>query len=116
MFSWTDSDPDGLAIHQCFVHPPKSLAGSDQHLIDLPITRLGVNIEECLDDKNIMSQCLPMSKRDRTRARTMLNRGGTGIQTQTSLQTMLILNLKMEIQAIDLVSWLNKSMLEMFNR
>lgn len=112
LFSCTDSDPDGLAIHHCYVQPPKSLAGSKQNHVELPITRLGVDLRDNLADSTIVDKCITLTNRDRKRARTMLGQGISDLKSKSSLQTMLMLNLKMEIQAIDIVPWLNNAMID----
>lgn len=89
---------------------------------------LGVDIVEFLKDSKVMNDAVSMTGRDRVRAISMLGRkelevssglSRSGVQTvkpRSMLQCMLMLNVKMEIQAVDkttggLCSWLTEKIL-----
>lgn len=135
VFSLVDCDPDGLDIHRCYSTPPKP----NIHEADAAIPELqwlGVDIVEWLGKKAVMDRCLTLTKRDRGRARGMLGRMveddgevvmGIGMRSlgdgrsrmKRCLQTMLMLGVKAEIQAVDdeavgggLCEWLERGMVE----
>lgn len=127
IFGLFDGDPDGLDIFRCYRVGSKRLAQEVKS--NLPEIRwLGVDIGDPLNSPKVMSEALSMTVRDRSRARGMLMRkdfenANTRAQPnedatkwRRSLQCMLMLNLKMEIQAVDkmdggLCRWLTGKML-----
>lgn len=63
---------------------------------------LGIDICEHLGEVKTIKQALPLSTRDRGRARSMLARQyQQSARTTRMLRTMLMLGVKIEIQAID---------------
>ncbi|KAK5311080.1 endodeoxyribonuclease [Exophiala xenobiotica] len=132
VFSLVDCDPDGLDIHRCYSTPPRpNIHEADASIPDLHW--LGVDIIEWLGEKRVMDRCLTLTKRDRGRARGILGRMveddgeavvGMGIgdgrsRMKRCLQTMLMLGVKAEIQAVDdeavgggLCGWLERGMVE----
>lgn len=88
---------------------------------------LGVDVEEFLRQPKVMRETLELTARDRARARSMLGRkelemagkrieaDGDLVKTRRMLQIMLLLNLKIEIQAVakvdgELCGWLAEKM------
>lgn len=120
-----DGDPDGIDIFRCYARGSKQLAQETASNI-VEMQWLGIDLLELLSDKNVMSQCLPLTPRDRIRARGMLARtnivdGGGDLDTKlrSMLQTLLILGKKIEIQALDMwnaggiCTWLDEKICSM---
>ena len=120
IFSLTDCDPDGCDIHRCFKRAPVPNTVAASEAATLPIHWLGVDMVDHLADAAIMGRCLSLTKRDRNRARGILEaifpnaaktqtrtlnpdrpKRSEDPRTRTTIQTMLVLGVKMEIQAID---------------
>jgi len=126
-----DCDPDGIDIHRCYATPTKATASESNDAVP-EIQWLGVDIIEWLGNKAVMARCLSLTKRDRGRAKGMLGRmvdtedddssvtegvRNANLRAKRCLQTMLMLGMKMEIQAVDdtivdggLVRWLERKM------
>lgn len=121
-----DGDPDGLDIFRCYRLGSKR--SGQEASSNIPGTRwLGVDIAEFLKDPSVMNDAVTMTSRDRIRATNMLGKKGAetcnrqrqpdvdAVKQRKMLQYMLMLNVKMEIQAIDkieggLCDWLTKKM------
>lgn len=127
IFGLFDGDPDGLDIYRCYrVGSKRSTQEASSNLPEMKW--LGVDVGDFLKYPGMMSEALSLTTRDRTRARGMLRRKELEIadrrtnsnedatRWRTSLQRMLMLNVKMEIQAVDkmeggLCGWLVEKML-----
>ena len=120
LYGLFDGDPDGLEIYRCY----KNESGDSSKATNIQIPEiefLGVNLCEYLGHSKVLNQAVSMTVRDRGRARAMLDRlHEFGDQqerhrVQLSLQTMLMLGVKMEIQALNvedggLQAWLERRM------
>lgn len=127
IFGLFDGDPDGLDIYRCYrVGSKRSTQEVGSNLPEMKW--LGVGIADFLNYPRVMSEALNLTARDRTRARGMLRRKEVEAANRPTklnedlsrwrrcLQCMLMLNVKMEIQAVDkvdggLCGWLAQKML-----
>lgn len=127
MFGLFDGDPDGLDIYRNYRVGSKRL--SQEANCNLPEMKwLGVNIEEFLEHAVVMNEAVRLTDRDRHRMTSMLGRkefefsngrtesNTSAMKQRTMLQYMLMLNVKMEIQAVEkapggLCGWLTKRIL-----
>lgn len=105
-----DYDPDGLSILATYKHGSFSLAHENEDLITPNIHWIGM--KSCFHTTSTSSRgnqyqiLLPLSARDRRRAKSMLQRpllaeNGDEKEWRRELQVMLILNLKNEIEVLD---------------
>lgn len=103
-----DYDPDGLAILSTYKHGSIKFEGQNEELVVPEVQWSGLNSKHIVDsDQTQIDQGLmPLTKRDRHKARKMLERdlmteGGDETEWRTELQVMLVLNLKAELQLLD---------------
>lgn len=110
-----DLDPDGLEIMRCYAVGSRALA--QEVAFSVPnINWLGVMLEDIASE-----DCVPLTARDRSKAYTMLAKsswcqGCPGIHSyKETLQKMLVLGVKAEIQALEggLNLWMNWLVLAM---
>ncbi|KAF4556621.1 Type IIB DNA topoisomerase-like protein [Elsinoe fawcettii] len=102
----TDFDPDGIAIANVYKHGSLNLTHEGDGIKTTKAQRLGLTREHVQEDDSMMGShvLLPMTMRDRRKARTMLVRmvGSSEMTDDTSdLQCMLMTNLKAELQTLD---------------
>ena len=106
VFAMVDYDPDGLAIYSTYKHGSMGLAHESANLNIPQLQWLGLRSEHIIsdiDDAQASQGLLTLSDRDRKRARSMLAwdalTAEAGIRRE--LQTMLMLNMKAELQLLD---------------
>lgn len=112
VFGLFDGDPDGLDIYRSYRSGSKRL--SQESSCNIPEMRhLGIDIGEFLGNAIVMNAASSLTLRDRCRARSMLGRrdleastqhenaGEIATRSRRMLQFMLMLNMKMEIQAVE---------------
>jgi meiotic recombination protein SPO11 len=134
MFCLVDWDPDGIAIMSTYKHGSYRLAHENVTSKDKPVLNLlqlhwlGVQshqigripVTEGDTDKNTIADAqglMRLTPRDRTKARQMLGwdlyaENGPEASCRRELQTMLVLNMKAEMQILDelpggLATWLS---------
>ncbi len=102
-----DLDPDGLAIMSVYKHGSLALAHESEQLNVPQMQWLGLRSEHMkldTDDLSTEQGLLSLTPRDRRRAVKMLERSSNdqdGAETAQALQTMLMLNVKAELQLLD---------------
>lgn len=116
-----DFDPDGLAILSTYKHGSFALAHENGNLRVPSISWLGMQSKHIMqlamgDDVHGSQGLLVMSVRDRGKARKMLRHEVFAEEVESEwrreLQTMLMLNVKAELQLLDAVPEGMKRMLE----
>ena len=103
-----DFDPDGLAILSTYKYGSIAMAHENGDLCAPRLGWLGLRSEHLLDTDNqhATSALLNLSNRDRNKARKMLEQDilaedGVEMIWRNELQTMLLLNVKAELQFLD---------------
>lgn len=108
IYALTDFDPDGLAIMSAFKHGSFNLSHEDAGLNVPSIQWLGVRSQDVLagNDQDDYNGLLRLSARDRKKATDMLEKsealreGGKEEEWRRELQTMLMLNVKAEMEVL----------------
>ena len=106
IYALVDFDPDGIGILSTYKHGSVALAHENDHLRALSIRWIGVRSSIILHASAASDgrSTLQMSRRDRRKARGLLNKHGLQNDGETEwrreLQVMLMLNIKVEIQAL----------------
>jgi len=104
-----DYDPDGLAILSTYKYGSNRFVHERESLVVPEIRWLGLNASHITDcDQTHRNQGLmPLTKRDRLKARKMLDQErmseNGGDEWRGQLQVMLVLNLKAELQILDTI-------------
>jgi meiotic recombination protein SPO11 len=106
IYGLVDYDPDGLAIFSTYKHGSIGLAHESADLVIPQLRWIGLRIEQilaCGDDLHAGQGLLTLSERDRKRARSMLGWEVLASEDdlKQELQTMLMLNMKAELQLLD---------------
>lgn len=107
VYALVDFDPDGIAILSTYKYGSQNLAHETAHLSLPQIHWLGLRSEHVLGSGDSLTNqgLLTLSTRDRKKARSMLEwdvlSGDESLRRE--LQTMLMLNLKAELQLLDAV-------------
>lgn len=123
IFGIFDSDPDGLGIYKCYTSGSRQT--SQEMAYNIPeLEWIGVNLEDLMPSLPAMEACVALTARDRACAVAMLRRlvergksgAGSPSFAQRSLQQMLMLSKKAEMQALEEMSggfttWLLRRML-----
>lgn len=124
VFGLFDNDPDGIRILKCYLYGSKALA-QEQACIIPELEWIGLMSADLVAIPEAANLCLPLSRRDRAAAVSMLNSeewraedGGflpTLSTCHLELQKMLWLNRKAEIQILDemvggLYGWLTQTL------
>jgi meiotic recombination protein SPO11 len=107
VFGIFDADPDGINIMQIYRQGSCSLP--HERALNVPeLQSLGVRMKDVLADIGDDEAVLKLTRRDRTKAVKMLERlqyddgeNEMNAQCKSELQTMLMLNLKAEMQILD---------------
>lgn len=121
VYALMDFDPDGIGILSTYKYGSITLAHENQTLNVPNIHWLGVRSSDISSDEHTHSSqgLLRLTPRDRRKATKMLewdvfSEDGREPQWRRQVQTMLMLNVKAEIQILDarregLVGWLKES-------
>lgn len=105
-----DCDPDGLAILSIYRDGSEALSHENPELCVPQLQWLGLRVEHMMvavDDVHASQGLLPLTARDRRKALKMIERCVTSeddddsFQLRQALQTMLMLNIKAELQLLD---------------
>ncbi|KAM0717806.1 hypothetical protein Q7P37_006138 [Cladosporium fusiforme] len=99
-----DFDPDGMAILSTYKHGSANLAHETEHLQLPQIQHLGLGRAHVLSSNDSQaSQMLTLTMRDRNKARKMLEWEVLADEGdfRASLQVMLMINVKAELQLLD---------------
>lgn len=108
VYGMMDFDPDGIAIYLTYKHSSKCTAPEPDKLQLQQMTWLGLNGDHLVRNADTCAEqgLLTLSSRDRRKAQKMLewNILASEDHLQTGLRTMLMLNLKAELQILDAVS------------
>lgn len=102
IFALVDFDPDGIGIMSTYKHGSKALAHETNLAVPF-IKWLGIRSSDFLEDDILGQGLLTLSKRDRNIAKKMLARQDAeerDHEWRKELQTMLMLNMKAEIQIL----------------
>ncbi|KAM3417319.1 hypothetical protein BST61_g5571 [Cercospora zeina] len=111
VFGLADFDPDGIAILSIYRQGSKALAHENKELVVPQLRWLGLRSEHLHigeTDSYAMQGLLTLSKRDRAMAVRLLEQtgaqgGGDAALQRQELQTMLMLNVKAELQLLDAI-------------
>lgn len=111
VFGLADFDPDGIAILSVYKHGSKALAHENENLVVPQLQWLGLRSEHLRigdSDPHTTQGLLTLTKRDRAKAVKMLEQTGEGGDEDSTLQrrelqTMLMFNVKAELQLLDAV-------------
>ncbi|PPJ51901.1 hypothetical protein CBER1_08792 [Cercospora berteroae] len=111
VFGLADFDPDGIGILSVYRHGSKALAHENENLVVPQLQWLGLRSEHLRigdSDPHTTQGLLTLTKRDRAKAVKMLEQTGTegdedSALQRRELQTMLMLNVKAELQVLDAV-------------
>lgn len=111
VYGLADFDPDGLAILSTYKHGSKALAHESKDHAVPELRGLGLRSEHIRlagTDTHAAQGLLTLTKRDRQKALTMLEQLGDeddehSAMQRRELQTMLLLNVKAELQLLDVV-------------
>ena len=110
VYALVDFDPDGLAILSVYKHGSLALSHENADLCVPQMQWLGLRADHMkLDGEDVHASqgLLSLTARDRKKAARMLERCAAreeeadGLELQQTLQTMLMLNLKAELQLLD---------------
>lgn len=108
VYGLMDYDPDGIAILSVYKHGSAALEGENESLVVPAICSIGLSHSHIRDGNHTHESqgLLPLTSRDRKKARSMLNQGlmadgGLEPEWRLELQIMLILNIKAEMQIVD---------------
>ncbi len=108
VYALVDYDPDGLGILSTYKYGSATLSHENPTLTVPQIQWLGLRSSDIRDTDNThqIQSLLQMSNRDRRKAAKMLewdhiSDGGSEPQWRQELQVMLMLNMKAEIQLLD---------------
>lgn len=101
-----DYDPDGLAILSTYKYGPLNKHGEDLVVPEIQWLGLKSNHIEDGDQTHQNQGLMPLTKRDRHKARKILEQDriaerGNEAEWRGQLQVMLVLNLKAELQLLD---------------
>ena len=109
IFGLFDGDPDGIAILKTYRFGSKTLAR--EHKVSVPEMRwVGVELGETFRNEPLREATKGLTVRDRSKAKTMLLKDAEEAETgvtfldrtgRRALQHMLMLNRKMEIEALE---------------
>lgn len=123
LFGIFDGDPDGLDIYRCYTSGSK-VSANDPAAILPEMKWLGVDIGLFLESPIVMDASIIITARDRVRAGNMLSRlrydQNTDVDARRRmLQLMLMLNSKIELQALDVLpggvcTWLRDRMVQSY--
>ncbi|PNS21208.1 hypothetical protein CAC42_3546 [Sphaceloma murrayae] len=104
VYTLTDFDPDGIAIANTYKHGSLRLANQSNEIQTPGAQRLGLGRAHIDDGHGMPQTLLPMSTRDRRKAKHLLKRmvDMKSLQQDVAdLQIMLMLNIKAELQIVD---------------
>ena len=110
VFGLVDCDPDGLAILSIYKHGSLALSHENAGLRVPQVQWLGLKCEHMTlagDDVHASQGLLSLTTRDRRKATKMIEQYNIAepdehdVQYRQALQTMLILNMKAELQLLD---------------
>ncbi|GAB7342842.1 hypothetical protein MBLNU457_g0967t2 [Dothideomycetes sp. NU457] len=103
-----DWDPDGVAILSVYKHGSANKAMDMEDLLASNIQRLGLSRIDIDDREETRYEqgLIPLTGRDRRKARQLLDKalydeGGAEDGWRLELQTMLMINVKAELQILD---------------
>ena len=110
VYGLVDCDPDGLAILSVYKNGSLALSHENADLRVPQLQWLGLRVQHMMlggDDLHASQGLLPLTGRDRRKALKMLERGNTSedneadFQFRQALQSMLMFNIKAELQLLD---------------
>lgn len=111
VFGLVDFDPDGLAILSVYKHGSAALSHENEDLCAPQMQWLGLTAEDiksCGNDVHVSQGLLTLTERDRKKATLMLEKcraevenASVALEEHQALQTMLMLNMKAEVQLLE---------------
>ena len=111
VFGLVDFDPDGLAILSVYKHGSAALSHENEDLVVPQMQWLGLTAEDTKssgDDLHASQGLLTLTERDRNKAGKMIENsiskteeGSDSNDARTAVQTMLMLNMKAELQLLE---------------
>lgn len=103
VYGLADFDPDGMAIMSIYQHGSRALAHEKEGHCVPQLQRLGLRSKHLFvgDDTQAAQGILALTARDRRKASKLLCDNMDDASWQSELQTMLMFNMKAELQLLD---------------